>query len=51
MELILSLWRPLMEIIFIWLLVYYVIRFFEGTRIKDGAGIVAAFNIASFSHP
>jgi len=50
MSLILSLWRPLLEIIFIWLLVYYVIRFFEGTRAMQvlmGLVIVAViFNIA-----
>lgn len=25
-------WRPVLEILFIWVLVYYMIRFFEGTR-------------------
>ena len=31
-DFIFSLWRPLLEIGFIWMLVYYLIRFFQGTR-------------------
>ncbi|MBU9888885.1 MAG: diadenylate cyclase CdaA [Candidatus Omnitrophica bacterium] len=31
-DLFLSVWRPIVEIFFIWLLVYYVIRLFQGTR-------------------
>ena len=31
-ELLFSFWRPLIEIIFIWVLIYSVIRFFQGTR-------------------
>jgi len=31
-ELLISFWRPLIEILFIWVLIYSVIRFFQGTR-------------------
>lgn len=31
-ELFLSFWRPVLEVLFIWALIYYMIRFFEGTR-------------------
>ena len=31
-ELLTSFWRPLIEILFIWVLIYSVIRFFQGTR-------------------
>jgi diadenylate cyclase len=31
-ELLASFWRPLIEILFIWVLIYSVIRFFQGTR-------------------
>lgn len=43
-------WRPLLEILFIWTLVYYLIRFFEGTRalqVLMGLFMLAViFNIA-----
>ena len=32
LELLISFWRPLVEILFIWVLIYFVIRFFQGTR-------------------
>ena len=32
LELITSFWRPVVEILFIWVLIYFVIRFFQGTR-------------------
>ncbi len=45
-------WRPLLEILFIWVLVYYLIRFFEGTRalqVLMGLVVMAViFNIAKF---
>lgn len=31
-ELLFSFWRPVVEIFFIWALIYFVIRFFQGTR-------------------
>jgi len=31
-EIVLSFWRPVVEILFIWVLIYFVIRFFQGTR-------------------
>ncbi|MFA7254640.1 MAG: diadenylate cyclase CdaA [Candidatus Omnitrophota bacterium] len=31
-ELLTSFWRPVIEILFIWVLIYSVIRFFQGTR-------------------
>ena len=31
-ELLTSFWRPMIEILFIWVLIYSVIRFFQGTR-------------------
>ncbi len=31
-ELLISFWRPLVEVLFIWVLIYFVIRFFQGTR-------------------
>ncbi len=47
---LLALWRPILEIGFIWLLVYSLIRFFQGTRaipVLMGLLIVAVvFNIA-----
>ncbi len=50
LKLLLSLWRPLLEILVIWLLLYYVIRFFQGTRAMQvlmGLVIMAViFNIA-----
>ncbi len=48
--LIFELWRPVLEILFIWVLLYYVIRFFQGTRaiqVLMGLIILAIiFNIA-----
>jgi diadenylate cyclase len=32
LELLSSFWRPVVEILFIWVLIYFVIRFFQGTR-------------------
>src|SRR5687768_3477879 len=32
MDFIFALWRPILEIFFIWILIYYMIRFFQGTR-------------------
>ncbi len=50
MELLFSLWRPALEILFIWVLAYYLIRFFQGTRavqVLMGLIILAViFNIA-----
>ena len=50
MDILLSLWRPILEILFIWLLVYSLIRFFQGTRavqVLMGLMILAiVFNIA-----
>jgi len=50
MELLLSLWRPVLEVLFIWMLVYSLIRFFQGTRafqVLMGLVILAViFNIA-----
>ena len=44
------LWRPILEIVFIWLLIYSLIRFFQGTRAMQvlmGLVILAViFNIA-----
>jgi diadenylate cyclase len=52
MEVILSLWRPLLEILFIWLLIYSVIRLFEGTRAMQVLMglilMIVIFNIAKF---
>jgi diadenylate cyclase len=49
-DLLLSLWRPILEILFIWLLLYSLIRFFQGTRalqVLMGLLILAIiFNIA-----
>lgn len=45
-------WRPVLEIIFIWALIYYFIRFFQGTRAMQVLmGLVTlaiVFNIAKF---
>ena len=50
MELMHAVWRPVLEILFIWALVYYLIRFFQGTRaiqVLMGLIILAIiFNIA-----
>ena len=47
---ILYLWQPILEILFIWALIYYLIRFFEGTRaiqVLMGLIVLAViFNIA-----
>ena len=32
LEFLISFWRPVIEILFIWVLIYSVIRFFQGTR-------------------
>ena len=52
MEFILVLWRPILEILFIWLLVYNIIRFFQGTRAMQvllGLMILAIlFNLAKW---
>ena len=44
------LWRPILEILFIWILIYWLIRFFQGTRAMQvlmGLVILAIiFNIA-----
>lgn len=49
-EYLLSFWRPLIEVLFIWILIYYLIRFFQGTRAMQvlmGLIILAIiFNIA-----
>jgi len=45
-------WRPILEILFIWVLLYYLIRFFQGTRAMQllmGLLILAIiFNVARF---
>jgi diadenylate cyclase len=50
MHYLLATWRPLLEILFIWVLVFYLIRFFQGTRaiqVLMGLFILAViFNIA-----
>ncbi len=50
MDLLFMIWRPLLEIFFIWILIYYLIRFFQGTRaiqVLMGLIILAViFNIA-----
>ena len=50
METLFSLWRPILEILFIWALIYSLIRFFQGTRavqVLMGLLILAViFNIA-----
>ncbi|MFZ5803118.1 MAG: diadenylate cyclase CdaA [Candidatus Omnitrophota bacterium] len=50
MENLLHIWRPLFEICFIWILLYYLLRFFQGTRAMQvfmGLFILAViFNIA-----
>lgn len=49
---ILSLWRPIVEIILIWALIYWLMRFFIGTRVIQvltGLVLLAIiFNIAKF---
>ena len=32
LQILASFWRPVVEILFIWVLIYFVIRFFQGTR-------------------
>ncbi len=50
MDFLITLWRPLLEILFIWALIYYLMRFFQGTRaiqVLMGLIILAIiFNIA-----
>ena len=52
MDFILLVWRPVLEIVFIWALVYSLIRFFQGTRAMQvliGLLILAAlFNFAKW---
>jgi diadenylate cyclase len=52
MELLAVMWRPVLEILFIWLLIYNLFRFFEGTRainVLIGLILLAViFNIAKF---
>lgn len=49
---ILHLWRPLLEITFIWALIYYFIRLFQGTRamqvLMGLLTLAIIFNIAKF---
>jgi diadenylate cyclase len=50
MDILASSWRPLLEILFIWVLIYNLFRFFEGTRalsVLMGLVVMAViFNIA-----
>jgi diadenylate cyclase len=52
MEILLFIWRPILEVLFIWTLVFSLIRFFQGTRAMQvllGLMILAAvFNIAKW---
>ncbi len=52
MDMIFIIWRPLLEIVFIWMLLYYLLIFFQGTRAMQvflGLVIIAIiFNIAKF---
>lgn len=52
MDTLLSLWRPILEILFIWSLLYYFIRFFQGTRamqvLMGLVSLAIIFNIAKF---
>ena len=52
MSFLFILWRPLLELVFIWALIYYFIRFFQGTRaIQLLLGLVMLaliFNVAKF---
>jgi len=52
MDFVFSIWRPTLEILFIWALLYYLIRFFQGTRamhVLMGLIFLAIiFNIAKF---
>lgn len=52
MDTLLIVWRPILEILFIWSLIYSIIRFFQGTRamqVLTGLIILAAiFNIAKW---
>ncbi len=54
MALLFQLWRPALEILFIWVLIYYAIRFFQGTRalqVLMGLVMLAIiFNIAKVLH-
>lgn len=50
MPFLFSLWRPILEILFIWILLYSIIRFFQGTRALQVLGgllfLAVIFNIA-----
>lgn len=50
MDFLLALWRPILEILFIWILLYFLIKFFQGTRaVQVLMGLVflaVIFNIA-----
>jgi len=52
MHTLLVIWRPLLEILFIWVLLFYLLQFFQGTRamqVMMGLIILAVvFNIARF---
>jgi len=52
MDFLLLVWRPILEILFIWFLLYSLLRFFQGTRaiqVMMGLIILAAlFNIAKW---
>ncbi len=52
MDMILSMWRPILEILFIWVLIYNLFRFFEGTRAMNVLMwlmiLAVIFNIAKF---
>ncbi len=52
MDFVFLIWRPLLEIFFIWAILYYLIRFFQGTRaiqVLMGLIILAViFNFAKF---
>ncbi|MFA6599994.1 MAG: diadenylate cyclase CdaA [Candidatus Omnitrophota bacterium] len=52
MDLLIASWRPILEILFIWILIYNLFRFFEGTRALNvllGLVVMAViFNIAKF---
>ena len=49
-EFLINFWRPVIEVLFVWALIYYLIRFFQGTRAMQvlmGLVILAViFNVA-----
>lgn len=51
-QILFSIWRPILEILFIWFLIYYVIRLFQGTRamqlLMGLILLIVIFNIARF---